>query len=179
MQMTDREKKNFHIVFNLLLVVVIATFESSLWPRVLSPIPNPQIWLAVVIFVFLYRTPVESLMIVYIPSFFIYLLSMQPLGYILLAETLIFFMVLAVKTRVFVPGQLYFSVIYASSVLIFHVMIFVFGWVFDAKPTTFSQVLTWIMQSILAFVISPLIYTLIKKITPIEEIVDTSGNSFL
>lgn len=177
--MTEREKRNFNIVFNILMVVIIATLESSLWPRVLSPIPNPQIWLAVVIFVFLYRTPVESLMIVYIPSFYIYLLAMQPLGYVLLAQTLIFFMVLAVKTRVFVPGQFYFSVMYAASVLVFHILIFTFGWVFDTKTTSLSQILAWFIQSIIAFVISPFIYSLIKKLTPIDEVIDTGGNSFL
>lgn len=177
--MTEREKRNFHIVFNVLMVVIIATLEASLWPRIFSPIPNPQIWLAVVIFVFLYRTPVESLLIVYIPGFFIYLLTMQPLGYLLLAQTLIFFMVLAVKTRVFVPGQFYFSVMYAASVLMFHILIFTFGWVFDTKATSLSQILAWFIQSIIAFVISPFIYSLIKKLTPIDEVIDTGGNSFL
>lgn len=177
--MTEREKRNFHIVFNLLMVILFATFETSLWPRVLAPIPSPQIWLAVVIFVFLYRTPVESLLIVYIPSFFIYLLTMQPLGYILLAQTLIFFLVLAVKTRVFIPGQFYFSVMYSASVLVFHFLIFIFGWIFDTKGTSLSQILSWFIQSIIAFVISPFIYSLIKKFTPIEEVIDTGGNNFL
>lgn len=177
--MTDREKRSFHIVFNILMVVLIATLESSLWPRVLAPIPNPQIWLSVVVFVFLYRTPPESLLIVYLPSLFIYLLTMQPLGYILLAQTLLFFLILAVKNRVFVPGQFYFSVIYASAVLTFHILISLFGWVFETKATSLSQIFGWISQSIIAFLISPLIYSIIKRITPIDETIDAGGSSFL
>ncbi|MES2767543.1 MAG: hypothetical protein V4596_00235 [Bdellovibrionota bacterium] len=177
--MTERDKRSFHIVFNLLLVVLFATLETSLWPRVFSPIPNPQIWLSVVVFVFLYRTPVESLLIVYIPSLCLYLLTMQPLGYLLLAQTFLFFLVLAVRNRVFVPGQFYYSVMYASSVLVFHILMFIFAWVFETQPTSLSQVLTWFIQSILAFVISPFLYSLIKRITPIEETIDSEGGSFL
>lgn len=177
--MTDREKRSFHIVFNLILIVLLATLETSLWPRVLSPIPNPQIWLAVVVYVFLYGTALESLLIVYIPSFFLYLLTLQPLGYVLLAQTLIFLLVLAVKTRVFVPGQFYFSVIYASSVLVFQILIYAFSWIFEAKVLSISQAFSWIIQSIIAFLISPLIYRLIKRINPVEEITSSSGDNFL
>lgn len=177
--MTDRDKRSFHIVFSIILLVLLATLETSLWPRVLAPIPNPQIWLSVVVFVFLYRSPVESLMIVYFPCFFIYLLTMQPLGYLLLAQTLLFFLVLAVRTRVFVPGQFYFSVMYASSVLMFHILMFVFAWVFETKPTSLSQVLAWFIQSIIAFVISPLLYNFIKRFTPIEERIDAGEGGFL
>lgn len=177
--MTDREKRSFHIVFNLLLVILIATFETSLWPRVLSPIPNPQIWLAVVLYVFLYRSPFESLLIVYLPSFFIYLLTIQPLGYTLLAQTLIFLFALAVKARVFVPGQFYFSVMYAASVLVFQVLMYTFSWIFEARALSISQAFGWIVQSIIAFVISPLIYRLIRRLNPSEEIAGSSGDTFL
>lgn len=177
--MTDRDKRSFHIIFSIILVVLLATLETSLWPRVLSPIPNPQIWLSVVVFVFLYRSPTESMMIVYLPCLFVYLLTMQPLGYLLLAQTLLFFMVLSVRTRVFVPGQFYYSVMYASSVLVFHILMFLFAWIFETRPTSLSQILAWFIQSIIAFVISPLLYNLIKRITPIEEQIDAGEGGFL
>jgi hypothetical protein len=175
--MTD--KKSLHILFNLLLVILLATLETSFWHRVLSPIPNPQLWLSVVVFVFLYRSPMESLIIVYLPSLFIYLLSMQSLGYVILAQTLLYFLVLGVRTRIFVPGQFYFSVLYSSSVLVFHVILYLLSWIFEAKSITFWEIFGWVSQSIIAFVISPLIYNLIKRLTPIEEVIDTGGSSYL
>ncbi len=177
--MTDREKRKFHIPIQVMLIVLMATLEASLWPKLLSPIPNPQLWLSVVIFVFLYSTPVESLLIVYLPSLFLYLLTIQPLGYVLLGQTLIFFIVMAIKNRIFVPGPFYFSVIYASSVVIFHILIFMFGWVFETKPTTLPQILGWISQGFIAFLVSPFLYNIIKKYTPADEVLDASGDRFL
>lgn len=177
--MTERDKKSFHIIFNLLLIVLIATLETSFWQRVLSPIPNPQLWLSVVVFVFLYRSPAESMIIVYLPSLFIYLLTTQSLGYVILAQTLLYFLVLAVRTRIFVPGQFYFSVLYSTSVLAFHLFLYLLNWIFEAKTLSFWQVVSWIVQSILAFVISPFLYSFIKRFTPIEEAIDTGGNTYL
>ena len=177
--MTERDKKNFHILLNLGLVVLFATLETSFWHRVLSPIPNPQLWLSVVVFVFLYRSPVESLIIVYLPSLFIYLLTMQSLGYIILAQTLLYFLVLGVRTRIFVPGQFYFSVLYSSSVLVFHLLLYTISLVFEPQTVSFREVLGWIVQSVIAFVVSPFLYSFIKRFTPIEEIIDTGGNTYL
>jgi hypothetical protein len=177
--MTDRDKKSFHIIFNILLVVLIATLETSFWQRVLSPIPNPQLWLSVVVFVFLYRSPLESLMIVYVPSLFIYLLTMNSLGSVILAQTILYFLVLAVRTRIFVPGQFYYSVLYSSAVLVFHILMYTLSYIFEGQPLSGWQVLGWFVQSILAFVISPILYSGIKLLTPIEEVIDTGGNSYL
>jgi len=177
--MTDREKRKFHIPIQLFLIILMTTLESSLWPKILSPIPSPQLWLSVVVFVFLYSTTMESLLIVYLPSLFIYILTIQPLGYILLAQTLIFFIIMAIKNRVFVPGPFYFSVIYASSVFIFHLLIFIFGWVFETKPTTLTQAFGWLTQSIIAFLVSPFLYNVIRKYTPVDETLDTSGDRFI
>lgn len=177
--MTDREKRSFHILFNLVLVVLVATLETSIWHKVLSPIPNPQLWLAVVVYVFLYGTSIESLLIVYVPCSLIYLMTMQPLGYLLLAQTLVFLIVNAVKTRMFVPGQFYFSVMYAASVLVFQILIYFFSWIFEAKVLSLSQAFSWIVQSIIAFLVSPLLYKLMQKITPAEDFVGHSGDKFL
>lgn len=177
--MTDREKRKFHIIIQILLIVILATLESSLWSKLLSPIPSPQLWLSVVVFVFLYSSSLESLLVVYLPSLFIYILTIQPLGYVLLAQTLLFFVIIGIKNRIFVPGPFYFSVIYSASVFIFHVLLFVFGWVFETKPTTVTQVLGWLTQSVMAFLLSPLLFNIIRKYTPVDETLDTNGKQFL
>ncbi len=177
--MADRDKRSFHIIFNLVLLILITTLETSIWHTILALIPNPQLWLSVVVFVFLYRSPIESMVIIYVPSFFIYLLTMQPLGYLLLAQTLVFLLVNAVKTRMFVPGQFYFSVMYAASVLTFQLLIYIFSWVFEAKPLFLSQAFSWIVQSVIAFVVSPLVYKIIQRANPKDEFVGNSGDGFL
>lgn len=173
--MTDKEKRSFHILFAMIAIVLISTFETSLWHRLVSPVPNPQIWLSLVIYTFLYRTRLEALLIVYVPCLLIFVLSTQPLGFLLLAQTLLYFIVIFIKNRIFIPGSFYFGVLYSICVLLFQFLLFLFSWLFEIKMSSYPPVWKWLIQSILAFMISPLIYMFFSKFYPPTEISSDEG----
>jgi len=177
--MTDKEKNSFHLLVNILLVIVTANMEAALWPSLFSLIPGPQVWISIIIYTFLYRSKIESFLIIYIPSLFIFMLSTQPLGYILLAQTALFFAVVFIRNRIFIPGYFYFSVLYATGTLFFQICIFIFGAIFTIKPLQFSQIWTWFAGAIISFLLGPIFYNGLSRIIPIDESSTANEESLL
>lgn len=167
--MTEKERSKTFFILNILLIMFVGVLESSLWYWAFEPIPNPMIWLSIVVAAILYRSRLEGLLIIYLPSLFYFTLSAEPLGFILFSLTCVFIYINLLKNRIFIPGKIYFSGVFSSSILIFQIALYIISIITEVKPHSTPQVWKWISQALLGFAISPLYYPLLEKLNPPDE----------
>ncbi len=175
--MTEKERSNTFLIINILLVILVACVETSFWYWLFAPVPSPMLWLSVVVAVMLYRTRIEGLIIIYVPSLFYFALSAEPLGFILFGLTAVYIFIKLLKDRIFIPSKMYFATVYAASILIFQIFVFLISILTEIKPHASPQVWKWIAQAFLAFIISPIFYPILEKLNPPDESIREGGMS--
>ncbi len=167
--MTDKERSNTFFVFNIALLIAVCIVETSFWNWLLGPVPSPMLWLSIIVAVMLYRTFLESLLIMYLPCLLFFVLNTEPLGFILFALTCVYVFIKLLKDRIFIPGKFYFAAVYSTSILVFQISLFLISVLTEVKPHSHPQVWKWIVQALLAFFMSPLFYPILEKLNPPDE----------
>ena len=77
-------KERFQLLGNvllfLLMTMILATFQTSLWFQVVGYFPGPALWIPCLIYVSLYRSTLETVIFAYLTAFVLATMSAMPEG---------------------------------------------------------------------------------------------------
>ena len=168
---------------NILLFLLLTHFASIVQVSFFSPdqflfkyLPTPFCWISPVIFLSLYRNPLEGILSVYILIYSLAPLTVQSTGSMLLSSLVLFSCCQSLKTRFFWPGVRYFMIINALGALIFQASEATVHFIFDDYTPTLGQVFSWFPRALITPVTAYILYfplNLIDRITqktPLTEL---------
>lgn len=176
-------KKNnryiLHGLFFIFLTYVLCSVQSVLWFQLFGHSTAP--FLSFILFVYFgldkdsWKSLIYCYTIVYIYSLFTY----APLGILYFSSMLTFIFLFMIKNRIYWPGSVYFTIMAASSLFLFHLSYIFSSITFEDKytPLIIGQRL---MQIILTSLTSYFLYNLIKKIDTsfnIESVTELHGDN--
>jgi hypothetical protein len=173
--MIDKERSHTFFIINILLVILVSAVETSFWYWLFAPVPSPMFWLSIVVATMLYRGKFEGLLIIYIPSLFFFSLTAEPLGFLLFGLTTVYIFIKLLKDRIFIPSKAYFAAVYAASILIFQISIFLISILTEVKPHSSMQIWKWLSQALLGLALSPIYYPILEKLNPPDESIREGG----
>ena len=100
--------------FILILVVglILSGLQTTFWFQIFGSLPAPLLWLNLVLYLILFRKPMEGILTIYVLALFLRPFTAMPLGVLWLSLLAVFVVMSFVKKRVFWPSSRYF--IFAS-----------------------------------------------------------------
>jgi len=163
-----------------LATLLLASIQSSLWFQVFGWFPAPVFWFPALIYVSLYRAPIELLAVVFLMSLVLSTMSVMPDSLLFISIAFIAISVRIVKERFYWPGSGYFMLVSGVATLGWHLLAWVGSIMISDVPTVMPAVLDWVLQALLTPLIAPLLLPLFrwfddlsKREQPAEASADT------
>lgn len=122
----------------ILLSLVLSGLQTTFWFQIFGSLPAPLLWLNLVLYLILYRKPMEAILTIYLVGLFLRPFTAMPLGVLWLTCFVVFCLVGFVKKRVFWPGTRYFFVASIGISISYHIAYFFISRWFETNPATFS-----------------------------------------
>ena len=155
------------VLTHLASVVQISFFSSDQF--LLRYLPTPLCWLSPVVFLSLYRAPLEGILSVYLLIYSLSPLTVQSTGSMLLSSLVLFSCCQSLKTRFFWPGVRYFMTINAVGALIFQASEATVHFIFDDYTPTLWQVASWFPRALITPVAAYALYFPLNMIDRITQ----------
>ena len=124
----------FSFIVWSLLIFVLASAQTTLWPYFLGATPVPQTWLVVTIYLTLYRPVSISFFLAYYIGLIVSSFTAAPLGVLLCTLAVLVAMISYVRRSFFWPNTRYFVMATFFSTLLFHVLYVSFSNFQDPNP---------------------------------------------
>lgn len=123
---------------NLIFIVLIALFLSGLqttfWFQVFGSLPAPQFWLNMILYLVLFRKPIEGILTIYLVGLILNPFTAMPLGMIWMTLLILFACMSFVKKRVFWPGSRYFLIASLGLSIGYHIIYFILSRWLESNP---------------------------------------------
>jgi len=157
---------NFRFNFvNLILMMIIGLLlcglQTTFWFQIFGSLPAPLLWLNLVLYLILYRKPIEGILTIYLFGLFLRPFTAMPLGVLWLNLLLVFSVMSFVKKRVFWPSSRYFIMASFGMALTYHLSFILISQWFESNPATisffhrfFEVVFTTVTSAPLYFILS-------------------------
>ncbi len=158
--MREVNRRILNIAFYALFTLILVSFQTSLWPQWLGPIPPPYFWIPTIVYLALYQPPLKAVVTIYVTSLVISSMSSMSAGLLMLNHLLIFTILLALKSRVFWPGTSYFMLATAIASFAFSPFLFLLSIMIEANPMPYPRVLPWLTAVLLTPILSPFLYNI-------------------
>ncbi len=127
---------------NLILIVLLTlTFcglQTTFWFQLFGALPGPHLWLNLVLYIILYRKPIEGVFTIYFLALFIKPFTAFPIGYLWLVLLCVFAVVYYAKKRLFWPTLKYFIIASLGTFLMFQFSFYVISNWLETNPANFS-----------------------------------------
>jgi hypothetical protein len=127
-----------NLLLIILLTLVFSGFQTTFWYQLFGSVPAPLLWLNLVLYMILYRRPIEGILTIYLVAAFLRPFTAMPLGVLWLNLLVVFALLGFVKKRVFWPGSRYFFVASIGITLAYHISYFVISHWFEINPAPVS-----------------------------------------
>ena len=152
-----------------LVLVVLALFQTTFWFQVFHPIPAPNLWLPVLVYVTIYRQVGISLLTLIILGFALITLSSKPVNLFFLSVLVVVVTTHLVRMKFFWTGSSYFLMSSLISILSYHIFSWILSVNFEVNFLRSPRWGSWLMEFFLTPIVAPLIYSVLKKIDQFTE----------
>ena len=158
-----------NMILVYLLFVVLSLFQTTFWFQVFHPIPAPNLWLPVVVYVTIYRQIGISLLTLIILAFALFTLSSKPINLFFLSLLAVALVTHLVRMKFFWTGSSYFLMSCMISIVSYHVFSWLLSVNFEANFLRSPRWGAWFMELSFTPIVAPLIYSLLKKIDQLTD----------
>jgi len=141
----------------VLLVLISASIQSSLFHWVLGWRPTIQLSLVFLVYVCLTRPPIEGFIFVVVTCYCIGLLSVMLTSLNVFNGLCLFVLIQMLRTRVYSPGPVYFTWTALAAVFGFHLIAWLTS-LFEVRPVA-PRPLDWLLEVLLTSLFVRLVYT--------------------
>lgn len=142
--------------------LLLGTIQSSLWFQILGWFPAPAFWVPVLVFVSLYRAPVEMVIVLFVISTILSSMTVMPDGLLFSTCLVLGGAVRLVKQRFYWAGSSYFMMMSGITAIAWNVTHWVGSLLVSATPLTDPEITNWLIQSLLTPLIAPPLYELFR-----------------
>ena len=147
----------------LLLLIALATgFQTSFWAQLFGSLPSPLMWLLFILYLALYRRPIEAIGLSYLCAAQVYFYGWIPFGLLLLNIVMLYGIVSFVKERIFWPGVRYFVIASLLAALLYQVIYLLNSWAFELIPVRDLNIIERVFQSIITPIFAAPVYFVLR-----------------
>lgn len=166
-----------NIFLFLLLALVCASFQSSLWFQMMGYFPGPSLWVSILVYISIHRKLVESLLVLILLSFIISPFTSMADGILLMSIFILGLSAKVFKQRIYWLSATYVMLICGSSVIAFHMIKWILGIYIEEKHFYWPYFSDWIIEAILTALLSPPLFKLLEYIDRMlnRETMDQAG----
>jgi hypothetical protein len=143
----------------LLITAVLVAFQCALWFQFLGSFPPPQMWIPTLVFWFLYREPIEGVIMAYLLSGLLATQTSLPFSSFLTLNLLLFAVAFLLKARFYWAGASFYTSLCGACTFLFLAFEFLLAAVMDQGPVAFPELLAWLISPLLTMAFAlPLYY---------------------
>jgi len=162
--MTERRRLLFRFVVFAVLLLLLAGLQTSFWHFLFGYLTPPALWLSLFIYLMINRNLVEALFSILILSYLLSVFTSMNPGLLAGLNIVLLFLVRSIKSRLFTPNSFYYATIASMGCLVFQLVELVFSQFFVSVPVVGINWVAWIIQVLMTFVVSFIIFPLYKSI---------------
>ncbi len=166
-----------NLILMMLIGLVLSGLQTTFWFQIFGSLPAPLLWLNLVLYLILFRKPMEGILTIYLFGLFLRPFTAMPLGVLWLNLLAVFAVMSFVKKRVFWPSSRYFIMASLGMSVAYHIFYLLISKWFEINPATisffhrfFEVVFTTVAAAPLYFVLS-----WVDRVTQ-KETLPESGN---
>ena len=166
-----------------LFAVVLTTFilcslQSTLWPVFFGATAAPLPWLGIMLYMVLFRKPVQALFINYGLCLVVHAYTADPLGQLLPTIAIVTASGSYIRRRLFLPSTRYFVMAMFLFSILFQTVLFIMSQILEDNPAHvffFHRILSSLMTALVA---APLYWFLsgLDHFTDVEVVPESSGD---
>ena len=166
---------NTFLVF--LLVLILCSFQSSLWRSVFGTDLAPMAWLNVMRYMLLFRKPSHAILLNYSLILVLHAFSAAPIGLLLTIAGVITAIGTYVRQRFFWPSTRYFVMASLLFTLTFHLAYWLISLMVEQNPAHFHLFSRLVSTVLTALTAAPIYWTLsiLDRVTQIDLVPESSG----
>ena len=136
-------------LFFTILSCALGAMQSSLWFHVFGFAPAPNLWLFVLVYWTLYRSPTEAVIMTYLSTLVLASMSGIPLQMSFLVCLSIFGSIYLLRDRVLWSGVNSFMLACGLSSLSLPIFTFLWSWVVETPPLSDFHFFDWVLRPLL------------------------------
>jgi hypothetical protein len=127
-----------NLVLMMAMGLLLSGLQTTFWFQIFGSLPAPLLWLNLVLYLILYRKPMEGILSIYLLGLFLRPFTAMPLGILWLDLLAVFAVMSFIKKRVFWPSSRYFVMASFGIGLCYHLAYFLSSHWFESNPATIS-----------------------------------------
>jgi len=162
--MKERFFKVLNIVAFTFMVLFLATVQSSLWFQIFGYFPSPAFWIPALIYVAIFRTTLEAVILSFLFALAISTMSSMPDGILVTTTMLLALSARTFRQRIYWNSNSYIMMICGVGALLFHLYFFIASMFFSEISMHSPQVLDWLLEALLTPAVAPALFKLFKWI---------------
>jgi hypothetical protein len=139
---------------------VLTGMQASLWLHIFGFFPAPYLWVPILNYWTLYRTPIEAIIMNYLVTFSLVTMSGVPLGVAFAVNFSIFLVVFSLKDRVLWSGPNSFMLANGIAGLVLPVATFLWSQLLEVRPLSDFYFYEWLIRALLTALFALPLYSL-------------------
>lgn len=150
-----------NLILMMLIGLLLSGLQTTFWFQIFGSLPAPLLWLNLVLYLILYRKPMEGILTIYLFGLFLRPFTAMPIGVLWLNLLVVFALMSFVKKRVFWPSSRYFVTASLGVAITYHLSYLLISRWFEINSATvsffhrfFEVVFTTVTAAPLYFVLS-------------------------
>lgn len=171
---SERQKKFYRLVIFLILVMLFAGIQTSLWASLFGFISPPMLWIFPVAYLTIYREQTEGLASVYVSAILLSSFSAIPVGIFVLAVLSLYGVGRFFRSRFFWKGVSYFALVATGMTVLFHGVHWLLSHLFENNPVVQPSLGRWLFEVMVAPLFAIFVFPLLGWLDQVLE-VETSG----
>ena len=179
--MKERLLKAANILLMLLTVVLLGTIQSSFWFQVFGYIPAPALWVPALIFVAIFRSGIEAILLSTLFSFGLSTMTAMPPGLLVTSIFLVTVCARVFRKRIYWPTSSYTMIVCGFGALFFHIFYLILSLIVETTKLSSPEIVDWIAEGLLTSLFAPTLFVLfhwIDRLTGQDE-PSSAGTEFI
>lgn len=152
-----------------LVLMVLSLFQTTFWFQVFHPIPAPNLWLPIIVYITIYRQIGISLLTLILLGFALVTLSSKPINLFFLSILAVAIITHLVRMKFFWTGSSYFLMSCIISIFSYHIISWILSLNLESNFLRYPRLGAWLTELCFTPLVAPLIYGLLKKIDQMTD----------
>jgi len=144
----------------LLGTALMVAFQCAMWFQFLGTFPSPQLWIPSMVFWFLYRDPLEGMIMMYLLCGLLSTQTSLPFSSFLIICSALFIIVLLIKQRFYWSGGSFYTVLCGAFCFSFFLFEYIGSHLFEPNPIAMPSLWSWFVSPILTMIFALPLYFL-------------------
>lgn len=153
-----------NVVMFLFAILLLGSLQTSLWLQIFGNFPGPALWIPCLIYIALFRSPLESIIFSYLAGIALSTMSAMPEGLMMILCLALVLSAQLFKQRIYWAGSSYIMMTCGLASLMFNLYHWIATFILGDTPMTSPQVMDWLIQALLTPLVAPPLFPVFQWI---------------